>query len=102
MDRAQTNTQRIVVFLDENDDRPWTAEAIADKLGLETDTVDTILSELEDRDLVRNEAPHWAITDNEERLQAAYRLHQYLRNADDRYGEEHLETLRTEDTEAIS
>jgi len=97
----RNDTERIVLFLDENDDRAWKAATIADRLGLETDTVSAILSRLKERGLVRHKRPYWAITDDEERLQSAYRLHRYHETADDQYGEERLEDLQTEGMEEV-
>ena len=97
----QNNTERIVLFLDENDDRAWKAATIAEKLELDTDTVSAILSRLKQRGLVRHKRPYWAITDDEERLQSAYRLHRQHETADEQYGEERLEDLRTDEMEEV-
>ena len=101
MNEAQSNTERIVLFLDANDHRSWEAATIADRLGLTTNTVRLVLSELKNRDIVRYESPCWMITDNEERLRAAYRIHGQYKNADTQYGEERLEELRTDDMEEV-
>ncbi|MFD1562813.1 MarR family transcriptional regulator [Haloarchaeobius amylolyticus] len=97
----QNDTERIVLFLDENDDRAWKAATIADQLELDTDAVSAILSRLKERGLVRHKRPYWAITDNEDRLRAAYRLHQHHQTADEQYGEEHLEELKTDEMEEV-
>ncbi|WP_415383368.1 MarR family transcriptional regulator [Halosimplex sp. TS25] len=97
----RNDTERIVLFLDEHDDRAWKAATIAERLGLETDAVSAILSRLNERGLVRHKRPYWAITDDEERLQAAYRLHRHHETADDQYGEERLEDLQTDEMEAV-
>ncbi|WP_096393050.1 MarR family transcriptional regulator [Halorubrum trapanicum] len=102
MDEVQNNTERIVLFLDESDDRAWKAATIADRLDLDTDVVSAILSRLKERDLVRHKESYWTITDDEERLQAAYRFHRHHKNADGQYGEERLEEIKTEDMEEIS
>jgi Mn-dependent DtxR family transcriptional regulator len=73
----RNDTERIVLFLDKNNDRAWKAAVIAEHLELDTDAVSSILSRLKERGLVRHKRPYWAITDDEERLQAAYRLHQH-------------------------
>lgn len=95
------DTERIVLFLDKNDDRAWKAVTIADELGLETDTVSSILSRLKERDLVRHKRPYWAITDDEERLWHAYQRHQYYKEADKQYGEEDLGDLKTDQMEEV-
>ena len=97
----RNDTERIVLFLDSNEDRAWKAATIAKRLGLETDAVSAILSRLKKRELVRHKRPYWAITDDEQRLQSAYRLHRHHETADDQYGEERLEDLQTEGMEEV-
>ncbi len=50
---------------------------------------------------MRHKRPYWAITDDEERLESAYRLHQYHEAADEQYGEERLEELQTDEMEKV-
>lgn len=95
------DTERIVSFLDGNDDRAWKAATIAERLGLDTDAVSAILSRLKERGLVRHKSPYWAITDDNDQLRAAYRLHRHHAAADEQYGEERLEELRTDEIEEI-
>jgi Mn-dependent DtxR family transcriptional regulator len=97
----QNDTERIVLFLDENDDRAWKAATIAEKLELDTDTVSAILSRLKQRGLVRHKRPYWAITDDADRLESAYQLHRHHETADDQYGEERLEDLQTDEMEPV-
>jgi predicted transcriptional regulator len=97
----RNDTERIVLFLDDHDDRAWKAATIAERLGLAPDAVSAILSRLKERGLVRHKRPYWAITDDGERLRAAYRLHQHYETADEQYGEEDLEELRTDDMEDV-
>ncbi|MEE6210609.1 helix-turn-helix domain-containing protein [Salarchaeum sp. III] len=97
----RTDTERIVLFLDEHDDRAWKAATIAERLDLETDAVSAILSRLKERGLVRHKRPYWAITDDEERLQAVYRLHQHHETAAEQYGEEQLTELQTDEMEEV-
>ena len=99
--QARNDTERIVVFLDEHDDRAWKAATIADRLDLEPDAVSAILSRLKGRGLVRHKRPYWAITDDEDRLRAAYRLHHYHQDADAQYGEEALDALETDGMEDV-
>ena len=91
----------VVVFLDKNDDRAWKATTIVEQLGLDTDAVSAILSRLRQRGLVRHKRPYWAITDDEERLQSAYRLHRHYKSADEQYDEEHFENFQTDEMEDI-
>ena len=97
----RNDTERIVLFLDKNDDRAWRAATISERLGLETDAVSAILSRLKERGLVRHKRPYWAITDDQERLQSAYRLHRHYEDADKQYGEERLEELQTDKMEDV-
>lgn len=97
----RNDTERIVLFLAKNDDRAWKAATIAERLGLETDAVSAILSRLKERGLVRHKRPYWAITDDEERLQSAYRLHRHHERADEQYGAERLEDLQTDEMEEV-
>jgi predicted ArsR family transcriptional regulator len=97
----RNDTERLVRFLDRHDDRAWKAATVADRLGLEADAVSSILSRLKQRGLVRHKRPYWAITDDEQRLRAAYRLHRQHESADDQYGEERLEELRTDGMEEV-
>ncbi|WP_136601249.1 MarR family transcriptional regulator [Salinigranum halophilum] len=97
----RTDTEEIVLFLDEHDDRAWKAAMIAERLGLKTDAVSAILSRLKERELVRHKRPYWAITDDTERLHAAYRLHRHHEQADEQYGAERLEELRTDEMEDV-
>jgi len=97
----RNDTERIMMFLDEHDDRAWKAAMVAERLGLDTDAISAILSRLKERGLVRHKRPYWAITADEERLQSAYRLHRHNETADEVYGEERLEELQTDDMEQV-
>ena len=97
----RNDTERIVLFLDDHDDRAWKAATIAERLGLDTDAVSAILSRLKERGLVRHKRPYWAITDDEERLQSAYRFHRHHERADEQYGAERLEDIQTDEMEDV-
>jgi len=97
----RTDTERIVGFLADHDDRAWKASTIATQLDLETDAVSAILSRLKTRGLVRHKRPYWAITDDDDRLRSAYKLHRYHATADEQYGEEDLESLQTGEMEPV-
>jgi len=53
----RNDTERIVLFPDEHDDRAWEAATVAAELELEPDAVSAILSRLKERDLVRRTGP---------------------------------------------
>ena len=93
----QNDAEWIVLFLEEHDDRAWKAATIAERLERETDAVSAILSRLKERGLVRHKRPYWAITDDEDRVRAAYRLHRQYETAAEQYGEERLEALQTDE-----
>ncbi|MFC5367241.1 MarR family transcriptional regulator [Salinirubrum litoreum] len=97
----RTDTERIVLFLDDHDDRAWKAATIAERLGLDTDALSAILSRLKERGLVRHKRPYWAITDDAERLHATYRLHRHYETADEQYGDETLEALKTDEMDDV-
>lgn len=90
-----------MLFLDDRDNRAWKAATLAERLGLDTDAVSAILSRLKERGLVRHKRSYWAITDDEERLRAAYRLHQHYETTEEQYGDERLEALQTDDMEDV-
>lgn len=98
----RNDTERIVRFLDRNDERAWKAATIAEALELHVDAVSAILSRLKERGLVRHKRPYWAITDNEHRLRDAYRLHHDYETANEQYGEERLEELQTDEMDRVS
>jgi len=102
MSEPRSDAERIVVLLGENDDSTWEATTIAERLDLDADEVNSILSQLKERGLVCREGSNWRVTDDEERLRDAYRIHRYHEAADDRYDEERLEALRTDDMEDVS
>lgn len=70
--------ERIVAFLTANDDKAFTRGEIATEIDAEPNAVGSALTRLKDRDLVRHREQYWAITDDRERLRAAYDLHALL------------------------
>ncbi|WP_336328730.1 helix-turn-helix domain-containing protein [Halovenus sp. HT40] len=95
------NSITILNFLAANDEQAFTQPEIHEATDIPRGSVSVVLSRLEDRGLVRHRGRYWAITDDKDRLQSAYRLHRRHETADDQYGEERLENLQTEDTEAV-
>ena len=87
----RTDTERIVAFLAENDEKAWKAKAIAERAGVNPDSVSTLLARLRERGLVRHKEPYWAITDDEQRLSNATSLHRDHERLDERFGEENVE-----------
>lgn len=83
-----SNPERVLLFLHTNDDRAWKATEIASETGITPNSVHPVLTRLEEKDLVRHKGPFWAITDDRERLHAAYDLHRLTKKLDSLYGEE--------------
>ena len=67
--------EQVLVSLHSHRDLPFTRSEIAADIADDSNAVGTALSRLKDRDLVRHEGAYWAITDDLERLTAAYDLH---------------------------
>lgn len=74
--------EQVVAFLAANDDTAYTRSEIASALDADPNTVGTALSRLKDRGLVRHRGRYWASTDDRERLEAAYRLHETIERLD--------------------
>lgn len=70
--------ERVVAFLAANDDKAFKRGEIAEAIDAEPNAVGSALTRLKDRSLVRHREQYWAITDDHERLRAAYDLHVLL------------------------
>lgn len=88
-----TNGEKVVRFLFENRDKAFTPSEIADGAGVKRSSIGTVLSRLEDRDLVRHKGDYWALGDLE-RVRSAYTTHKIMESLDDRYGEENIDEWR--------
>ena len=78
--------EQVVTYLYRHRDRAFTRSEIAAAVDGDPNTVGTALSRLKDRNLVRHRGEYWAITDDEERVAAAYDLHAASTRLDDRDG----------------
>jgi Mn-dependent DtxR family transcriptional regulator len=67
--------EQVVRYLLSNSDQAFTRAEIASAIEEAPNTVGTALSRLKDRNLVRHKGDYWAITDDRERVTAAYDLH---------------------------
>ena len=67
--------QQVIAFLATNDQQAFTRMEIALALEEDRDAISTALTRLEDRSLVRHRDKYWAITEDSDRLNAAYDLH---------------------------
>lgn len=85
-DETLSTAERVVGFLAENDDKAFTRREIAEALDADPNTVGTNLSRLKKRGLVRHKGRHWAITDDDGRLQEAYQIHELTRRLNERDG----------------
>lgn len=97
----ESPTERIVEFLANRDDRAWKAATVAERTGIDAETVSSLLSRLKGRGLVRHKSPYWAITDDEERLAAVRRTHEATVRYDEQFGEEDESEWETEDSEVL-
>ena len=64
-DKRETNAERVVRFLAENRDKAYTATEIAGATGVDEHSIHRVLNRLEERGLVRQREPYWAIGDVE-------------------------------------
>ncbi|MGQ3412531.1 MarR family transcriptional regulator [Natrinema sp. LN54] len=88
-----TNGEMVVRFLATNDDKAYTPSEIAERIDIKKNSIGTVLSRLEDRNLVRHKGDYWAIGERET-VRDAYRTHRIMEALDERYGEEDLEEWR--------
>lgn len=83
-----TNAERVVSFLATHDDRAWTRSEIANRAGIDENSIGSVLTRLRERGLVRHKGQYWAITDDRERLRDAYDLHRMTQRLDEQFGVE--------------
>ncbi|WP_135830073.1 MarR family transcriptional regulator [Halorussus halobius] len=83
-----TNGERVLRFLSTNDDRAFKPAEIADRTGVNDNSIGNVLARLEDRNLVRHKGPYWAITDDTERLRSFSDYFRTTSSLTERLGEE--------------
>lgn len=83
-----SNAERVLRFLHENRDKAWKASTIAERSGVNENSISAVLNRLKKQDLVRHKGSYWAITDDTERLRHAYQFHRTTQRFDELYGEE--------------
>lgn len=88
-----TNAERILAFLQQNDDKAWTRGEIASGTGLDENVVSSVLNRLKQRNLVRHKSPYWALGD-ERRIRSAYDFSDTLTALNEQLGEEDMEEWR--------
>ncbi|QIB76168.1 hypothetical protein GL213_01850 [Halogeometricum borinquense] len=84
--RGPSVPEQVVTYLYTHSDQAFTRSEIATAISEAPNTVGTALSRLKDRDLVRHKREFWAITDDDERVAAAYDLHTTTDRLDDEDG----------------
>lgn len=84
--REPSVPERVLAFLDANATQAFTRSELAAAIDEDANTVGTALSRLKTRGLVRHRADYWAITDDRERVAAAYDLHAATEHLDDEDG----------------
>lgn len=62
-DDGSTNAERVLRFLARNRDKAFKAAEIAERSGVNRNSIHPVLNRLEDRRLVRHREPYWAIGD---------------------------------------
>ncbi|GGC71768.1 hypothetical protein [Haloferax sulfurifontis] len=73
--RGPSVPEQVVTYLYTHSDQAFTRSEIATAISEDPNTVGTALSRLKARNLVRHKGEFWAITDDDERVAAAYDLH---------------------------
>lgn len=72
--RGPSVPEQVVVYLYRQRNAAFTRSEIAGAIDEDPNTVGTALSRLKERDLVRHKGEYWAITDEYDRVRAAYDL----------------------------
>ena len=78
--------EQVLVYLYTNRDKAFTRSEIATGIKEDPNTVGTALSRLKQRHLVRHKGKYWAITEDLNRVQAAYDLHTVTEQLNDEDG----------------
>lgn len=80
--RGPSVPELVVAFLYRNREQAFTRSEIAAAIDGDPNTVGTALSRLKDRELVRHKREFWAVTDDLERVTAAYDIHAAMARLD--------------------
>lgn len=60
-----TQAYKVLEFLAKNSDKAFTPKEISQKTGIKKGSIGTVLSRLEDQNLVRHKGKHWAIIEDD-------------------------------------
>jgi len=82
-----TNAERILTFLARNADQAFTPKEIHEAIDIPRGSVGTVLSRLEERELVRHRGEYWAIGDDTD-IEKTLTAMSTARAATDRLGPE--------------
>lgn len=75
--------EQVITYLYTHRDKAFTRSEVAAGVDEDPNSVWTALSRLKDRDLVRHEAGYWALSDDVDRVMAAYDLHTITERLDE-------------------
>jgi len=78
--------EQVITYLYAHRDVAFTRSEIATAINEDSNTVGTALTRLKERDLVRHRGQYWAITEDEQRVTAAYDLHDVSERLDEADG----------------
>ena len=78
--------EQVVTYLYSHRDKAFTRSEIAAGVDEDANTVGTALSRLKNRDLVRHKSGYWALTDDIDRVRAAYDLRAVTERLDEEDG----------------
>lgn len=81
--RVPSVPAQVAAYLYRHRDHAYTRAEIAAGIDADANAVGTALSRLKDRGLVRHKGEYWALTDDVERVTAAYDLHAVMERLDE-------------------
>ncbi|QSW97985.1 TrmB family transcriptional regulator [Haloterrigena alkaliphila] len=91
--RELSNPEKVLQFLLANDDRAFKATEIAARTDVNENSIHTVLSRLEKRELVRHKGDYWAIGD-QDRIRSFDRYRRATERLNERYGVENKDEWR--------
>ena len=80
--------ERVLSFLAANADKAFQPVEIARETDVPKNSINAVLSRLEDRELVRHKGRYWAITDDEDHLRSLTQYDIVTETLNELYGEE--------------
>jgi hypothetical protein len=89
--------KQVITYLYTHRDAAFTRSEIATAIDEDPNTVGTALTRSKERNLVRHRGQYWAITDDEQRVAAAYDLHDASNRLDEADG-----GIDSEDWDAVA